>query len=398
MTSRQASRTPTALVIGGGIGGLATAIALRGAGIEARVFERASEVREVGAGLSLWPNGLRALDAIGLGDAVRRLSVRDMDSALRSWRGRVLVAANGVELERLLGDVSLIIHRGDLLALLAGALPADAITTSAPCIGFDEDEGGVTARFAGGGEARGDLLVGADGIHSAVRSQLWGAAAPRYAGYTAWRAVVPFDHRRLAPGISIGRGCQFGQAPMAGGMVYWFASHSRPAGSRAAAGWRAELLDLFGKWHAPITDLIASTPDEDILQNDIIDRPPIDAWGRGRVTLLGDAAHAMTPNLGQGANQALEDAQALAASLRHQPDASGLRRYEEARIARANGVVTASYRIGRIMQLGNPVACWLRDRLLRTRRATRMQLEQLRQLVGPGGGNHLTAGLDPVAR
>jgi len=373
------------VVIGGGIGGLAAAIGLRRAGVEARVFERAPALGEVGAGLSLWPNGLRALDAVaGLGDEVRARSVRDGSGALRSWKGRELVAANGEELERLLGDVTLIIHRADLLALLRRQLPDDAVVTGAECIGFEEKDGEVAARFAGGTEVGGDVLIGADGIHSAVRAQLFGSSPPAYAGYTAWRSVLAFDHTRLAPGISIGRGCQFGQVPMANGQVYWFATENRPAGQGAPpGGWRGALLELFARWHPPIPELIAATPEAAILHNDIVDRPPHGRWGEGRVTLLGDAAHPMTPDLGQGANQALEDAQALAAAVG--PDlVAALRAYESVRIPRASAIVRGSRRVGRIMQLDSRLACWARDSLLSTRAATRMQLRQLQKLVAPG--------------
>jgi 2-polyprenyl-6-methoxyphenol hydroxylase-like FAD-dependent oxidoreductase len=372
-----------ALIIGGGIGGLAAAIALRRCGASVRVFERAPEVREVGAGLSLWPNGLRALDALGVGAAVRSRSIRDLSSALRRWDGRVIVAAGGAELERRLGDVALVIHRSELLALLRRELPNDAVVTGASCVGFSAEGRGVSARFANGMTASGDVLIGADGIGSVVRARLFGAHPPSYAGYTAWRGVVSFEHTRLLPGIAIGRGSQFGQVPMADGQVYWFATQNGPpAREPPSAGWKAHLLETFAGWHAPIPELLAATPEAAILHNDIIDRPPLARWGHGRITLLGDAAHPMTPNLGQGANQALEDAEALARVLGgHLDPTRALRQYEDLRRERANAVVIGSRRVGRVMQLEQPLACWLRDQLLGTRAATRLQLEQLERLA-----------------
>ncbi len=388
-----------ALIIGGGIGGLAAAVALRKRGIDARVFEQRPELAEVGAGLSLWPNGLRALDAIGLGGEVRSRSVRDLSSALRRADGRVIVAADGAALEQRLGDVSLVIHRATLLGLLRRELPPEALVTGVSCVGFSADGSGVTARFANGVAARGDVLIGADGIRSVVRARLFGAPPPRYAGYTAWRAVVPFAHAQLLPGISIGHGAQFGQVPMAGGQVYWFATENGPSGRKApSTGWKAHLLDRFATWHAPIPDLLAATPESAILHNDILDRPPIASWGKGRVTLLGDAAHPMTPNLGQGANQALEDAEALAECLAAEasarlgssvrPDPTpALRHYEELRAERANSVVLGSRRVGQVMQLEHPAACWVRDALLGTRAATRLQMRELARVtavISPG--------------
>ncbi|MEO8180700.1 MAG: FAD-dependent monooxygenase [Deltaproteobacteria bacterium] len=378
-----------ALIIGGGIGGLAAAVGLRKRGIAARVFEQRPELGEVGAGLSLWPNGLRALDAIGLGGQVRSKSVRDLSSALRRADGRVIVAANGAALEQRLGDVSLVIHRATLLGLLRQEIPPEALVTGVSCVGFNADGSGVTARFANGVEARGDVLLGADGLRSVVRAHLFGAAPPRYAGYTAWRAAVSFAHAQLLPGISIGHGSQFGQVPMADGQVYWFATENGPPGRKApSAGWRAHLSERFGSWHAPIPELLAATPESAILHNDIFDRPPLASWGKGRVTLLGDAAHPMTPNLGQGANQALEDAEALTeclaalASPSARPDPEpALRQYEQLRTERANSVVLGSRRVGQVIQLEHPAACWVRDALLGTRAATRLQMRELERVT-----------------
>lgn len=378
----------SALIIGGGIGGLATAIALRGDGFEVTVFERATELTEVGAGLSLWPNGIAALDRLGLGEAIRLRSVPELDAGLRNWQGRVIVGANGAALQELLGDVSLIIHRAELLALLRAALPASCLRTSATCTGFREQGPRVLAIFADGTEAEGDILIGADGINSAVRAALLGAEPPVYSGYTAWRGVTTFAHDRLTPGIAIGRGCQFGQAPMAGGRVYWFATENAPAGRiTAPGGEQAALLARLADWHAPIPDLIRATDPTAILHNDIFDRDPTDRWGSGRVTLLGDAAHAMTPNLGQGANQALQDAVALADAVRDVAAAeleAALRTYERARAPVANAVMSASRQVGRVMQFESPLACRLRDALLGTGIARRMQFKQLKRFASRG--------------
>lgn len=362
-----------ALIIGGGIGGLATAVALRRRGASVRVFERAPEVREVGAGLSLWPNGLRALDALGVGAAVRSRSIRDLSSALRRWDGRVIVAAGGAELERRLGDVALVLQRSELLALLRRELPDEALVTGASCVGFSAEGRGVSARFANGMTASGDVLIGADGVGSVVRARLFGASPPSYAGYTAWRGVVTFEHARVVPGISVGCGSQFGQVPMADGRVYWFATRNGPAGRVApSAGWRPHLLETFAGWHAPVAELIGATPDESILHNDIIDRPPLGRWGHGRITLLGDAAHPMTPNLAQGAGQAIEDAVSLATVLAGADDpVEGLRTYEDRRRKRANGMVKVSRTVGNMSLLSSPLTTKVRDQLiLRTIYAT----------------------------
>ena len=253
---------------------------------------------------------------------------------------------------------------------------------------FEQDGEGVTAYFSDGTQARGEALIGADGLHSVVRAQLHGPSDPVYAGYTAWRAVIPFDgtpgvQDRLTPGETWGKGARFGQVPLRGGQVYWFATRNAPPGSRGPAGEKAELRQIFRGWHAPIEELIENTPDDRILRNDIYDRPVLNAWGRGRVTLLGDAAHPMTPNLGQGACQALEDAVVLARCLGQSGEAGpALRQYEQLRIPRANSLVRQSRQLGKVGQWENPVAIWLREIFLRSI-APRMQGRLMDQVMGP---------------
>jgi 2-polyprenyl-6-methoxyphenol hydroxylase-like FAD-dependent oxidoreductase len=356
----------TALVIGGGIGGLAAALGLRRAGWGVSVFERAPEIAEVGAGIAIWANGLRALDALGVGPAVRALGLPEGEGWLRDWRGAPLLPLATAEARARYPELGLMLHRADLHALLLEALGRDAVRLDARLVDLADDGAGVEAVFADGTRARGDLLVGADGLHSMVRVRLHGDGPPRYAGYTAWRAVVPFDAARLRPGESWGRGARFGHAPLPAGRVYMFATRNAPAGERGPGGERAELLRSFGDWHDPIPALLDAVREEDLLRNDIYDRPVLRRWGRGRVTLLGDAAHPMTPNLGQGACQALEDAVVLA---RHLSGGAGaepaLRAYEAERAPRANAFVTRSRQAGAVGQWSHPLAVRLRTGLVR---------------------------------
>jgi 2-polyprenyl-6-methoxyphenol hydroxylase-like FAD-dependent oxidoreductase len=354
-----------AIVIGGGIGGLAAGIALRQAGVDAHVYERTAVLGEVGAGVSLWANALRALESLGVLDAVRAGGVVDAVGTVQTWDGRPLSAFPLDDLRRLVGDVCLVVHRAELQSALAAALGPEHVTFGAAAAAVTGREDDVVARFADGREAHADLLVGADGLHSVARAMMHGAAPPAYAGYTAWRAVVPFDHTRLAPGESWGAGARFGQIPMSRGRVYWFAAENAAEGARAEDGELAYLLRLFRGWHRPIEDLLKATDPSVILRNDIYDRPPLRAWGRGRVTLLGDAAHPMTPNLGQGACQALEDAVALGRALAGVTGdpAPALRAYESRRIPRTSAIVTQSRRIGAMAQWSNPAAVWFRNAL-----------------------------------
>lgn len=375
--------TRRVLVVGGGIGGLAAAIGLRRAGVEATVFERADALREVGAGLLVGANGLRALAELGVGDAVRAQSVPGIVGGFYTSAGRPLATISFDRLTQLVGEQSLVMHRADLLAILRDALPADAVRLGAACEAVEQDDAGVTLRLAGGSAERGDALVGADGLRSAVRAALFDDAPPRYAGYTGWRGVASFPHDELLPGELWGRGARFGMAPMSGGRVYWFATSNRPAGAPdAPIGRRAELLELLRGWHPSVTALVAATDEAAILRHDIYDRPPIARWAAGRVALLGDAAHAMTPNLGQGACQALEDAVVLARCLAAPGDVpAALRAYERARVPRANALVLQSRRVGAVGQWSNPLACAGRDALARLLLPVVIE-RQLRQTIG----------------
>jgi 2-polyprenyl-6-methoxyphenol hydroxylase-like FAD-dependent oxidoreductase len=246
------------------------------------------------------------------------------------------------------------------------------VRLDARCVRVTQDARGVVAGFADGREVHGDLLVGADGVHSVVRATLHGGQPPTYAGYTAWRAVVPFDTERLQAGESWGRGARFGRVGMSGGRVYWYATANAPEGQRNADE-KAALLDLFRGWHAPIPALIEATAPGAILRNDIYDRPPLKTWGRGRITLLGDAAHPMTPNLGQGGCQAIEDAWVLARALARDPSPQGLRRYEAARHPRTRRFVLESWRFGKIAQTSNRLVIAVRNALVRMAPESRMQ-------------------------
>jgi 2-polyprenyl-6-methoxyphenol hydroxylase-like FAD-dependent oxidoreductase len=370
------------IIIGAGIAGLTTAIALRKAGIDAEIYEKVSELLEVGAGISLWANATRALDYLGLGSAIRDRSASYSRTAIRSSDGHVIVESPLEKIIALFGSAMIVLHRADLLAILSAPVK-DAIRFDHECIGFRQENGTVVARFANAAEARGDVLVGADGIRSMVRAGLHPHESIRYSGYTAWRCVTKFDASGTISGETWGPGRRFGLIPMSGGLVYWFATRNAPPGQTDAPGQtKQNLLELFAGWHHPIPALISASQESAILRNDIVDRDPLPAWGAGRVTLLGDAAHPMTPNLGQGGCQGIEDALVLARSLQNvRPVEAALRDYEARRIARTTPLVLRSRQFGVVGQLESPLARRLRDFVIRSMPA-RLMLGQLESVVG----------------
>lgn len=375
------------MIVGAGIGGLTTAIALHRKGIEVDVYERAAELSEVGAGVSLWPNALKALHQLGLKAALDAMSFVSETGALRRSDGRFLSRTTAPEFVRRFGLPTTVFHRAELLEALVNAARSIPIHLGHQCRDFEQAGESVTVRFSNGAQAAGDALVGADGLRSVVRERLGIHGALRFAGYTAWRSVAPFETRGLIAGESLGCGQRFGLVPITQNRVYWYATDNAAEGTREDPhATKRRLLDLFRTWHPPIPALIEATDPDRILRNDIYDREPVDRWGEGRVTLLGDAAHPMTPNLGQGACQAIEDAVVLARRLAEggRDVAAALRRYELERVARTKTVVSGSRRVGQMGQLQSPVLCRLRDVILRMIPLT-MTYRNLESLAGYEG-------------
>jgi salicylate hydroxylase len=330
------------LIAGGGIGGITALLALRQRGIAAELFEQASAFGQAGAGLQVSGNATRILRTLGLGSALARVAYYPQGRDYRAWDNgdRLYYTPLGERAEAHFGAPYYTAHRADLLDVLLGGLEAGSFRLGSRIERFDQDDDGVTITLADGSTATGDILIGADGIHSTVRGQMFGAELPRYTGNVAWRGLVPaervahLDVARVA-GVWMGPNRSIVQYYIAAGKTFNWIGISRSE-APARESWLAEgriedALSEYAGWHDTIRAIIAATPR--VLRQALYDREPLPDWRIGRVVLLGDAAHPMMPFYAQGAAQSIEDGYVLAGCLAANPDepVAALERYVKLR-------------------------------------------------------------------
>ncbi|MGN9838882.1 FAD-dependent monooxygenase [Nonomuraea sp. H19] len=368
---------PKAVVIGAGVGGLTSGIALRRKGWDVTVLERAPRIDPVGSGLAIAANALKALDTLDLGGPIRKLSGLQGQVGIRRPDGRWLVHTTRDIAEARYGDSVVVMLRATLMEVLANALGSADLRLGVTVSDVDADKGVVRT---GGGDLEADLVVAADGIHSRTRQGLFpGHPGPAYSGVTAWRGLMPRGDLDIRSTETWGRGLVFGVMPLADGMVYVYATDVLPAGT-VLGDEREELLRRFGDWHEPIPALLRAADPADIIRNDVhYFDTPLPAFHRGRVALVGDAAHPMTPNLGQGACQAIEDAVVLAHVA-----GDALAAYTAARRERTSKIVRQAMSICRVTKIRNPVAVRLRDLAMSTaaRLSPDLMLRSMDEVLG----------------
>jgi salicylate hydroxylase len=369
-------------IVGGGIGGVALARALRLRGIDAHVFERASAFGEIGAGVQMTPNAAKVLRALGLGEALARIGFLPNAMVGRNWDdARELFHTPLREVcPRLFGADFWHVHRADLHAILCEGIPADHVRFDVSCTSVTQNAGKAIAHFGDGTQFEADLIVGADGIHSAVRDSLWGKTASQYTGHMCWRALVPVEQHPL-PFVS--PDASFWMGPKAHIVTYYVKGGAavnivavNESASWVTESWtepstREDLLAAYEGWHENIIRLFEKTDAQQIFKWGLFDRDPMAQWSQGSVTLLGDAAHPMLPFLSQGAAMAIEDAYVLAAALSHfDGDLDGaLRAYEAERRPRTARVQLEARERGRTYHLSTPEEQKKRDEEFRKAQA-----------------------------
>jgi 2-polyprenyl-6-methoxyphenol hydroxylase-like FAD-dependent oxidoreductase len=364
-----------ATVIGAGIGGLAAGIALRRAGCEVTVHEADQEVREIGAGISVWPNGIRALRALGLDALVDDPEVPHVSGALRRADGSVLAEFGANVISERYGEPLVGLHRRDLHGALLEAFGAEGVKRGSRLIDIEDD----VLRFADGDSDRPDIAVGADGLRSVARGALISDEEPRDSKIVAFRGVSPAPAEVLA-GEWWGDESVAGLLPMRGGLVYWYVAHRVPEGLPDPEP--DELPRRAAEFAAPLREIVGATPADEVLLHRLYDRPPVRAWSSQKCTLLGDAAHPMLPFLGQGACSALEDAVALGGAVAGNSEVrAALADYDSRRVRRTAKLVQGSRRAASLVLSPSPLGRRLRNALV-AHIPTGMRLRQLDPIIG----------------
>jgi 2-polyprenyl-6-methoxyphenol hydroxylase-like FAD-dependent oxidoreductase len=339
------------VVVGAGIAGLATAVGLQRRGYEVTVVEERTDT-STGAGISIWPNALAALDHIGLGDAVRAAGGRSTTGALRWRNGSWLRRPAAERFVKALGEPLVVVQRSVLRDILTAALAAETVEYGLAAIGLTTDGNRVRLRLSDATVRMADAVIGADGTHSVVARHLNGPLTDRYAGYTAWRGIARYALDLMLAGETLGPGVEFGHVPVGPNSTYWFSTQRAAEGHRSPQGELRYLQGNFAGWAEPIPSILAATPCTDVLRDDLYDRTPARHWARGPVVLVGDAAHPMRPHLGQGGCQGLEDAAVLAAFIDQNSDLpTSFAQFAAFRRPRIKSLVRKSKLIGKVLNL-----------------------------------------------
>ena len=361
-----------AIIIGGGIGGLTTGIALQKQGIKFEIYEAAPELKPVGAGIVMASNAMLVFQRLGIEQKIAQagLEVQKAFGVDEKFKMISELDVTGKVAPRY-GIGSYAIHRGRLQQVLLSVIDGSKVFLHKRLDRVEQTDSKAKVFFQDGTWAEGDIVIGADGIKSATRKSIFGELPLRYSGQTCWRGMAKFtlpDERKGNSYEMWGpkKGFRFGFVPTAKDEVYFYTTYFTSAGGRDAGPNKKKLIELYAPFGDLPRQIVESTPEENIIRSDIHDLAPFPQWWKGRVVLLGDAAHATTPNLGQGGCQAVEDALALALSLKQQANYhDAFKQFQAIRFEKATYVVNTSWQLGKMTNLGNPLSRWLRNSAMR---------------------------------
>ena len=358
------------IIIGAGIGGLSTAIAMQMRHINVKIFEAATNLNAIGAGIIVPPNAMTILDRYNLTQ-----QVRDGGSLIESL---VVLDSEGKSISKTPAHYSkngivhqtIAIHRGALQKILLSALAPDTLLTNKQCVEVSTDVDGAEATFRDGTKVSGEFLIGADGIHSKVRESIFPDSPLRYSGQTCWRGVsnMTLPKKWLMQLTEVwGAGLRFGFVPIADAQIYWYATKREDAGGiDDLTNIKQQLFDLYGEFLEPVGEVILQTDPSSIIRDDINDLAPLTSWFSNPIILIGDAAHASTPNLGQGGAQAIEDSWVLAEKIATcETLQNAFEKFQALRFAKVKRIVNVSWQIGKATNLSNKMACEIRNTLFR---------------------------------
>lgn len=369
------------LILGAGIAGLSVAIALKKAGINAQVVESASGFKALGAGITLASNAIEVFDRLGIADEVIPEGVAVQKASILSAAGKTISSVSLNKVATAYPQVG--IHRGALHQVLLRHMDDQQVLWGKRSTRIEQKADGIRVFFDDGTSLECGWLIVAEGVHSPIRKQLLPQSKVRYAGYTCWRGIAEVPDFKADEAVEIwGEKGRFGYVGVAPGRVYWFATrNAKEKDQEMAANKSTELLQNFKSYPKEVGELLRATPDQAVLWNDIVDLAPIPHYAFGNCVLLGDAAHATTPNMGQGACQAIEDAWSLAQCLLHEksPEQAFVR-FESLRIKRTQSIVNKSRTLGKIAQWENKTARAVRDFLF-SRISEKQTIRQLEKVI-----------------
>ncbi len=355
-----------ATIIGGGIGGLTTAIALQQEGIQVEIFEAAPEFKKVGAGIVIAINSMQLYQRLGMTKKMLKAGNPIKSMEITNAKLGCLKRSDMTYFENIYNLSNVAIHRADLHKILLSKLLGAPMQMGKKLKTLQQKDGLIDLEFEDGTNHQTDLLIGADGVHSAVRRAIFPEAKERSAKQICWRGITNFDlGKEQAHNVREAWGCdeRFGIVPIGENQVYWFACAGYKKDSKKEFEGKS-IESVFKKFHPLIGEIIRSTPSEVIITADLGDLKPIPTWHQGNICLMGDAAHATTPNMGQGANQAIESAWVLSDCLSNKKDRlKAFEKYQKIRQSKANMVVNTSWKVGKIAHVSNPILAKLRNAL-----------------------------------